>query len=60
MPTEQGGVGGLYPALLGTGDGMAGDEAWQATAEHFTRGAHHIALGTADVGDDGIAQVELG
>ncbi|MNZ82930.1 hypothetical protein D3C78_1016440 [compost metagenome] len=59
VAAEQGGVGGLYPALLGAGDGVAGHEVAQAVAEHLTRSTHHIAFGAADVGDDGAAQVQL-
>ncbi len=58
VTTEQGSVGGFHPALLGTGDRVAGHEAWQALAEHFAGGAYHIALGAADIGDHGIAQLE--
>ncbi|MNZ62606.1 hypothetical protein D3C78_807330 [compost metagenome] len=60
VPTEQGGVGGFYPALLGAGDGVAGDEARQAFPKDGTRLTHDIALGATDVGDDGIAKVEPG
>ncbi|MNH23211.1 hypothetical protein D3C79_831000 [compost metagenome] len=64
VPTEQGGVRGLYPALLGTGDRVAGDEARQALTalvyKNRTRLTDDITLGTADIGNDRIAQVEPG
>ncbi|MCY1420426.1 hypothetical protein D9M71_360470 [compost metagenome] len=60
VPAEQGGIGGFHPALLGTGNGVARDEARQAITEDGTRFPHNVALGAADVGDDCITQVELG
>jgi len=64
VPTEQGGVGSLHPALLGPGDGVAGDEARQALAalvyKNRTRLTDDITLGTANIGNDRVAQVEPG
>ncbi|MNH05340.1 hypothetical protein D3C79_646600 [compost metagenome] len=59
VTAEQGGVRGLYPALLGTGNRMPGHEARQTLAKHAARGSHHVALGAADISDHRIAQVEL-
>jgi len=38
---------------------MARDKARRHLAEHVARTAHHITLGTADIGDHRIAQFEL-
>ncbi|MNQ68424.1 hypothetical protein D3C85_829770 [compost metagenome] len=53
-------VGRLHAALLGAGDRVAGYEAGDARTEHLARGAHHVALGAAGVGEHRGAQLEAG
>ncbi|MNF75375.1 hypothetical protein D3C84_574390 [compost metagenome] len=50
VTAEQAGVGRLHPALLRAGDGMAGHEERRHAVEDAASGAHHIALGAADIG----------
>ncbi|MOA08083.1 hypothetical protein D3C78_1278200 [compost metagenome] len=57
VSTEQLGIGGFYPALLGSGNRMPGNEACRHAAKRLGRGAHHIALGAADVRQDRPAQL---
>ncbi|MNC36201.1 hypothetical protein D3C75_847110 [compost metagenome] len=57
VPTEQLGVGGLDPTLLGTGNRMPRHEAWWHCAKCFSGSAHHVALGTTDIGQDRLPQV---
>ncbi|MCY1291780.1 hypothetical protein D9M70_409800 [compost metagenome] len=60
VATKQLAVGRLHPTLFRAGDRMAGHEARRQAAESLTRGAHHIALGAADIGEDCPAQIQLG
>ena len=59
VAAEQRALGRRDTTELRSGDGMAGNETRRHLAEHVTRAAHHIALGAADIGDHGGAQVEL-
>ncbi|MCY1425077.1 hypothetical protein D9M71_408560 [compost metagenome] len=52
--------GRLHPALLGAGDGMPRHETRRHATEGDPRGAHHVALGAADIGEHGIAEVVAG
>ena len=53
---EQRRVGRRHAAAFGAGDGMTRHEAQRLAGEGLTRGAHHVALGAADVGEDGALQ----
>ena len=60
MPAEQRSLGRGNPALLGAGDRVSRHEAGLHALAEVLRAAHHIAFGTADVGEHGIAKVEGG
>ena len=60
VASKQLGIGGFHPALLGTGNRVPRHEAYRFAGKGQASGAHHIAFGAADVGDDCITQVELG
>ncbi|MNF60287.1 hypothetical protein D3C84_419000 [compost metagenome] len=57
VATEQLGVGGFHPALLGTGNRVPRHKARRHTAECFGGRTHHIALGAADIGQDRLPQI---
>ncbi|MNX91014.1 hypothetical protein D3C86_1230820 [compost metagenome] len=57
MTTEQLGIGGFHPALLGTGNRMPRHETRRHAAKRLSGGAHDVALGAADVGQNRLPQV---
>ena len=59
VPSKQRAVRRRHATEFGAGDGVARHEPWWHVAEHFTRTAHDIALGAADVSDHCVAQFEL-
>lgn len=59
VAAEQCRIGSFHATLLGTRDRMPRHEAWQTLGERLASGTHHVAFGTAHIGDHRIAQVKL-
>ncbi|MNI43342.1 hypothetical protein D3C73_976680 [compost metagenome] len=60
MATEQFGVGGFHPTLLGTGNRVTRHEVRRHAAKHVGRRTHDIALGAAHVGQNRLPQIHIG
>ncbi|MNM80067.1 hypothetical protein D3C81_920170 [compost metagenome] len=58
VAAEQRSIGSLHPALLGAGNRMARHETRQTPGKGLAGCAHDIALGTADVGQHRLPQIE--